>query len=70
MRLPLHAYGGEHVSHVLNWAFGRYELTRMESLDTSKDLEGVALRLTIMGERGEVTRRARKLAEALGAEMA
>lgn len=42
----------------------------MESLDNSKELEGVAIRLTVMGERGEVTRRARKLAEALGAQMA
>lgn len=58
------------MSYVLNWAFGRHELTRMESLDNSKELEGVAIRLTVMGERGEVTRRARKLAEALGAQMA
>lgn len=59
-----------HETHVLNWAFGRHELTRTPALDDSEDLAGVGLRLTVMGERGEVTRRAKKLAEGLEAEVA
>lgn len=62
--------GTPHETHVLNWAFGRHELTRTPALDESPDLEGVGLRLTVMGERGEVGRRARKLAEGLEAEVA
>lgn len=55
---------------ILNWAFGSYDLTRAPGLDDSPDLEGVACRLTVMGERGEVNRRARKIAEVLGAQYA
>lgn len=55
---------------MLNWAFGKYELTRMPALDGAEDLQGVSVRLTVMGERGEVTRPARMLAEGLGAEVA
>ncbi|RXK39157.1 cytoplasmic protein [Tremella mesenterica] len=55
--------------HILNWAFGRSEFTPFPDLDLKPDLEGVIIRLTIMGERGEVTRRARRFAEGLGAEM-
>lgn len=69
MRFP--SVSGEgYESHVLNWAFGKYELTRMPVLDASPDLDGVSVRLTVMGERGEVTRPARMLAEGLGAEVA
>lgn len=50
---------------ILNWAFGRYELTDAPSSDVLGADE--ALKLTVMGERGEVKRAARKLAEALGA---
>lgn len=50
---------------ILNWAFGRYELTDAPSSDVLGADE--ALKLTAMGERGEVKRAARKLAEALGA---
>jgi hypothetical protein len=56
--------------HALNWAFGRFELTLLKSLDTLADLKGVSLRLTVMGARGEVMKRSRKLAEALGADCA
>lgn len=50
---------------ILNWAFGRYELTDTSSPDILSDQETV--KLTVMGERGEVKRRARGLAEALRA---
>ncbi|KAH8089755.1 CobW/HypB/UreG, nucleotide-binding domain-containing protein [Filobasidium floriforme] len=56
--------------YALNWAFGRFELTLLKSLDTLEDLKGVSLRLTMMGARGEVMVRARKLAEILGAQCA
>ncbi|KAI5889947.1 cobW-domain-containing protein [Schizophyllum commune H4-8] len=48
--------------HILNWAFGRYDL-----VPTS--VAGPGVKLTVMGERGEVKRAARKLAAALGAEL-
>jgi G3E family GTPase len=51
--------------HILNWAFGRYELTVMEG--PSDDEETV--RFTVMGERGEVRRVACQLSVALGAEI-
>lgn len=57
-------------TYILNWAFGGYDLTRAPALDDSPDLEGVVCRLTVMGERGEVNRRARKIAEVLGAQYA
>lgn len=50
---------------ILNWAFGRYDLTETSASDLLS--EGETVRLTIMGERGEVKREAQKLAEALGA---
>jgi len=58
-----------YTTHILNWAFGRFELTSFPSLDDDQDLRGGELRLTVMGERGEVAREARKLAERLDAEM-
>jgi G3E family GTPase len=54
--------------HILNWAFGRYDLTAALSPDVLSGQETV--KLTVMGERGEVKRQARKLAEALGASVA
>ncbi|TBU53090.1 cobW-domain-containing protein [Dichomitus squalens] len=51
--------------HILNWAFGRYELT---SIGEVPEDVGV-VKLTVMGERGEVKRASRKLAEKLQAEM-
>jgi hypothetical protein len=59
--------GSSPVVHILNWAFGRFELTRLDGdafsqLDVNEDV-----RLTVMGERGEIRPKARKLADALGA---
>jgi len=53
---------------ILNWAFGRWELVSAPAPGTSadEDEDGV-VRLTVMGERGEVQRYAKRLAEALGA---
>ena len=52
---------------ILNWAFGRYELV---AFDQSTDiLSGVDILLTVMGERGEVKRFAKKFATQLGAEV-
>lgn len=62
---------------ILNWAFGRWELVRASTSsfsgadsaadeDEDGDERGV-VRLTVMGERGEVRRKAKRLAEALGA---
>ena len=48
--------------HILNWAFGRYELTCMKD-DTATD----AVSLTVMGERGAVKVQALRLAARLDA---
>lgn len=48
--------------HILNWAFGRYDLVPTSGA-------GSGVKLTVMGERGEVKRAARKLAAALEAEL-
>ncbi|EMD33426.1 hypothetical protein CERSUDRAFT_126165 [Gelatoporia subvermispora B] len=48
--------------HILNWAFGRSELHALPDSDISD-----VVKLTVMGERGEVKRAARKLAEAIQA---
>ncbi|KAL1759824.1 CobW/HypB/UreG, nucleotide-binding domain-containing protein [Schizophyllum commune] len=50
--------------HILNWAFGRYDLVPTTTTSASS-----GVKLTVMGERGEVKRAARKLAAALGAEL-
>ncbi|KAI0346191.1 cobW-domain-containing protein [Trametopsis cervina] len=50
--------------HILNWAFGRYDLTHVETIESMTASDEV--KLTVMGERGEVRRAGRKLAEALG----
>ncbi|KZT73484.1 cobW-domain-containing protein [Daedalea quercina L-15889] len=52
---------------ILNWAFGRFDLSP-SSADGLRDRS--ALLLTVMGERGEVKRAARKFAEKLGASVA
>jgi len=52
--------------HILNWAFGRYDLTALVSAETGS---GESVRLTMMGERGEVRRAARKFAAGLGANV-
>ncbi|EJU04686.1 cobW-domain-containing protein [Dacryopinax primogenitus] len=51
---------------ILNWAFGRFELTPLQD---EREMKDVDIRLTVMGARGEVKRRARKLAEMLGANL-
>ncbi|KAK7691130.1 hypothetical protein QCA50_006233 [Cerrena zonata] len=48
---------------ILNWAFGRFDLIELNS--DSEETLSEAVKLTVMGERGEVKRSARKLAEAL-----
>ena len=53
--------------HVLNWAFGRYEITKFDNLGESRSV-GNEILLTIMGERGTVKRAATKFATAIGAE--
>ncbi|KZV62681.1 cobW-domain-containing protein [Peniophora sp. CONT] len=55
---------------ILNWAFGRFELVDYAgSEEDEKELEGVQVRLTVMGERGEVKRAARALAGRLNAAL-
>ncbi|KAJ9122414.1 hypothetical protein QFC22_001839 [Naganishia vaughanmartiniae] len=56
--------------HILNWAFGRSEITPAPTLNDSDSLKGVSFRLTMMGARGEVTRRARTFATLIQGEYA
>jgi G3E family GTPase len=51
-------------AHILNWAFGRFELTKVEGTNGAG-----SVRLTTMGERGEVKPASRKFAAALGADL-
>ncbi|KAH9838698.1 cobW-domain-containing protein [Rhodofomes roseus] len=53
--------------HILNWAFGRSDLSAC-SADGLRD--GGSVLLTVMGERGEVKRVARRFAEKIGASVA
>ncbi|WWC59768.1 uncharacterized protein I303_102330 [Kwoniella dejecticola CBS 10117] len=69
VRLPSDTADLGYTTNILNYAFGRYELTPIPSLDEDESLKGACLRLTVMGERGEVARRARKLAEGLSAKV-
>jgi len=55
---------------ILNWAFGRWDLVRASTSPFAAAEDGderEVVRLTVMGERGEVRRSAKKLAAALGA---
>jgi G3E family GTPase len=52
---------------ILNWAFGRFDLTETDS-DKVLDGDDMVL-LTVMGEQGEIKRAVRGLAVALGAEI-
>lgn len=54
--------------YILNWAFGRYTLTRVPKsvADGGKTYEGVDVRLTLMGERGEVKKWGRRMAKMVG----
>ncbi|SJK99837.1 related to putative GTPases (G3E family) [Armillaria ostoyae] len=51
--------------YILNWAFGRHELTMLRG----EHKEMSVIRLTVMGERGEVKRAVRGFAGALGAKI-
>ncbi|KAK0495257.1 cobW-domain-containing protein [Armillaria luteobubalina] len=51
--------------YILNWAFGRHELTMLRG----EHKEKAAIRLTAMGERGEVKRAVRGFAGAVGAKI-
>lgn len=54
-------------TYILNWAFGRFELTELAG-EAAAQLNGQEdVRLTVMGEKGEVRAKAQKLADALGA---
>ena len=62
---------------ILNWAFGRWDLVRASSpvidedeKDGDGDKKQAVVRLTVMGERGEVRRYAERLAKALGTAVA
>ncbi|KAF7316984.1 cobW domain-containing protein [Mycena chlorophos] len=51
--------------HILNWAFSRYDLTKVDEDDHEKG----ALSLTIMGERGEVRRSIRGFSDKVDARI-
>ena len=51
--------------HILNWAFGRFELSA--SIDSPRT--EAAIRLTVMGERGEVKRAIKKFCIAMNASV-
>lgn len=56
--------------YVLNWAFGRYDIHPLRSIDGEGPPavmnNGAVVRLTVMGERREVGGGAKRLADALG----
>lgn len=53
--------------YILNWAFGRYTLTELpQELRDEERFEGVEVRLTMMGERGEVKRWVERLKGVVG----
>lgn len=52
--------------YILNWAFGRYDLTLFLSETVE---ESGAIRLTVMGERGEVRRAIRRFSASLSAQV-
>ncbi|KAG8858647.1 hypothetical protein FRC20_011974 [Serendipita sp. 405] len=57
-------------THILNWAFGRFELTNMDERTGSSALnEHQDLLFTVMGETGEVRSKIRKFAAALRASV-
>ncbi|KAM6504433.1 cobW domain containing protein [Amanita muscaria] len=49
--------------YIVNWAFGRYDLTCLTTGHSDEDV----IKLTVMGERGEVKRASARFANALGA---
>jgi len=54
--------------YILNWAFGRYDLTPFNP-SSQEALAGVEIKFVMMGERGEVTKAAKKFAAQVGAEL-
>ena len=52
---------------ILNWAFGRFDLIPLD--EGTENTSPGTVKFTMMGERGEVKRSAKKLAEALGASI-
>ncbi|KAH7106302.1 cobW-domain-containing protein [Auriculariales sp. MPI-PUGE-AT-0066] len=54
---------------ILNWAFGRFDLTPLAQSGASRLLEDSNVLLTVMGHPGEVRRYASRLATALGAKV-
>ncbi|PVF93350.1 cobW-domain-containing protein [Serendipita vermifera] len=59
-----------HTVYILNWAFERFDLSPVH-IQGDKPLlaEGIDLQFTVMGERGEVQRKARLFADKLGANI-
>lgn len=56
--------------HILNWAFGRHELhPASERMSEQLRQQGVEVRLTVMGARGDAKRRSKILAKSLGADV-
>ncbi|KAG5637427.1 hypothetical protein H0H81_004634 [Sphagnurus paluster] len=56
-------------TQILNWAFGRYTLTPfVPSEDDGHEMQAI-IRLTVMGERGEVRRAVRRFSAAVGASI-
>lgn len=49
--------------YVINWAFGRYDMTPLDAGLSDQE----TIKLTVMGERGEVKKASRRFAEELGA---
>lgn len=71
LRLADQATAGSPSSYyILNWAFGRYDLhPASERMSSQLREQGVEIRLTVMGARGEAKRRSRVLAQKLQAEL-
>lgn len=51
--------------YVVNWAFGRYDMTLLNAGLSDQEI----VKLTVMGERGEVKKASRRFAEELGARL-
>ncbi|KAK2463466.1 hypothetical protein APHAL10511_004552 [Amanita phalloides] len=52
--------------YILNWAFGRYDIVPLNTGDLDHD---ITIKLTVMGERGEVKKASRQFAEELGVSL-
>lgn len=65
--VQLRCSGVASAEYIVNWAFGRLELTKRETQGSLRLNEDILL--TVMGERGEVRRPASRFAKAIGAEV-